>query len=171
MAEDEGVRFGVFAGTPSEHSTATRALAGEADARAVADAVAACRTWWRVGAAPRRMVSVICRSEQGRESERGTRRERGRVLYSERAPWYSVAFLLMQRMNHARTAESSLIIWSQLIARFSLIHSHPPPITPALASRAAASLATRNAIRRAAVSPAAPGSLALPWRARARPRR
>ena len=97
MAEDEGVRIGVFPGTPSEHSTATRALAGEADARAVADAVAACRTWWRVGAAPRRMVSVNMQIRtQGRESERGTRRERGRVLYSERAPWYSVAFLLMQ---------------------------------------------------------------------------
>ena len=73
MAEDEGVRFGVFAGTPSEHSTATRALAGEADARAVADAVAACRTWWRVGAAPRRMVSVNMqiRTRQGEREGKG----------------------------------------------------------------------------------------------------
>ena len=89
MAEDEGVRIGVFPGTPSEHSTATRALAGEADARAVADAVAACRTWWRVGAAPRRMVSVNMQIRtQGRESERGKARAReghAPFLYSERA--------------------------------------------------------------------------------------
>ena len=100
MAEDEGVRIGVFPGTPSEHSTATRALAGEADARAVADAVAACRTWWRVGAATRRMVSVNMQIRTGQgERQRGTTRDlRGRVtaLYSERTPWYSVAFLLMQ---------------------------------------------------------------------------
>ena len=86
MAEDEGVRFGVFAGTPSEHSTATRALSGEADARAVADAVAACRTWWRVGAAPRRMVSVICRSEHraGRAREGHDASEGGFCIQSAR---------------------------------------------------------------------------------------
>ena len=94
MAEDEGVRFGVFAGTPSEHSTATRALACEADARAVADAVAACRTWWRVGAATRRMVSVNMqiRTGQGEREREGASARGSCIVFRARQHWFCKSY-------------------------------------------------------------------------------
>ena len=105
MSEDEGVRIGVFPGTPSEHSTATRALSGEADARAVADAVAACRTWWRVGAATRRMVSVNMqiRTGQGEREREGASARGSCTIFVFRARQQGFVNLIMRAIvKHTR---------------------------------------------------------------------